>query len=228
MNHQSSLYTYSRNSDIFVPYPRTCGIAWSIDGHLAIFRARKYKPNEVNERNKKIRNNSELYQFLDTAKRINPIQCDDSFGFRSTSKEWGASTVVTNLVKTSKYNKGSFKWSSNFHSPIKSASTGIDTEQFDFAEKISSMINVYCPTENAKLAKDLAEEYEISGDDLYEVCIKNATLCMKYERADLFRIWNILGCSLKDLNHNMQKLKEWKDSPLGKQTFLNIVSELSK
>jgi len=108
-------------------------------------------------------------------------------------------------------------------SELKKTFSGSNTRE-DANLKTNPFISIYWPIESLRQKKQLGKRYTSYENDLYTMCLKNATICLEYQRTDLFRAWNILGCSLKDLDKNVSKLKEWNSTPLGKITFFNLTS----
>lgn len=165
---------------------------------------------------RKIRTESELRQFLGQKKKLS-AEVHENFGETRVQFKQGVNAVARKGVQGN-FSEGEL---------VRAISTGYNVKG-ETGFQAEALIRIYRPSKIFMQQKQLARAYTSYGDDLHAVCIKNATLCLNDQRPDLFRAWNILGCSLKDLDTNIEKLKEWKHAPLGKRTFLYILSNFLK
>ncbi len=47
-----------------MPYPRTIGLSWSVDGRLAVFASDRYNVKKIVDKNRRIRSIKEISQFI--------------------------------------------------------------------------------------------------------------------------------------------------------------------
>jgi len=213
----------------YIAYPRSVGIAWSIDGNLAVFCSGQYDPRKRDINNRKIKNYKELINFITNATAPKDESQYEDFGVE-TSRPNQLTTNLKNastILGITQFQKRTYEMDRVRKYPqlfIKKELITKRVSKKESTNKKKSSISIYIPSEKIANEKHLAKEYEVVKDNAYKACLINASTCLNFDRFELYKAWSFLGCSLKDLCENKQEPKEWQESPLGKQAFLDLVS----
>lgn len=222
-----SLSATSKES-CYIPYPRSVGMAWSVDGKLAVFCSERYDARRRDVNSRRIRSYKELVNFISNA----TVSREES-----QYEDFGAEAAKPSLVAANLKNASAILGITQFHRrtyeiervkrypQLFTRSKALSKKHS--SEELSSkrpMVSVYIPSEKVASAKYLAREYATVRDDVYKTCLTNASICLGFDRLQLCKAWSFLGCMLRDLAKDKQEAREWKDSPLGREAFLDLLT----
>eukprot|EP00826_Nyctotherus_ovalis_P062381 TRINITY_DN9016_c0_g1_i2.p1 TRINITY_DN9016_c0_g1~~TRINITY_DN9016_c0_g1_i2.p1 ORF type:complete len:208 (+),score=44.04 TRINITY_DN9016_c0_g1_i2:436-1059(+) len=203
-------------------------MAWSVDGKLAVFCSERYDARRRDVNNRKIRSYKELVSFISNA----TVSKDES-----QYEDFSAEGVKPNLATASLKNASAILGITQFQRRTYEIERVKKYPQLfvrnkalskkHSSEELSSkrpMVSVYIPSEKVANAKYLAREYAAVKDNAYKASFANASICLGFDRFELYKAWNFLGYILRDLVKDKQEARGWKDSPLGRQAFLDLLA----